>query len=378
MDSASLVPRFPQELLDKIIAENGADKPTLRSCALVCRAFVPSSQAQIFSEIHLVEQPADDTQQLYNILVNKPPLRSILRILTVELEHGDDREQYYAYLVSILQLLPSVTSFTLFNMASQWCDFPNHLRTAICGFCERSDLISLRLCGLKTFAELEEFTQLVGSPALKELVLRAVFLPIPKDGGTPRSSHIGLTALDLDFVNTWLIEGVSLSMLRRLHVAWDADTLPSVRRLLNALPSLENLTLKAYNFMIFDDFSNALSLNLKHLRILELGLVMHFAHPQKLCPLLARLLESCGKGLEKLILSFSLVDELPAIEWEPLVNILTMTNFPALAAVEVWARQTHSEPDTYPEAVGKFLADVRRGLHHLDCQGILKCAPVDT
>jgi hypothetical protein len=64
----SFVFRFPQELIDKIIRENDTDLPTLRSCALVCRAFLSSSQAGIFFEIKLSKNGGAHAQKIYDSL----------------------------------------------------------------------------------------------------------------------------------------------------------------------------------------------------------------------------------------------------------------------------------------------------------------------
>ncbi|KAJ7939742.1 hypothetical protein B0H13DRAFT_2300446 [Mycena leptocephala] len=87
MDSTSLLSRFPQELIDKIITQNASDKPTLRSCALVCRAFLPFFQACIFSEVELIHQ--DETQQLHDILVASPHLGGYVRTLTITNDNGE-------------------------------------------------------------------------------------------------------------------------------------------------------------------------------------------------------------------------------------------------------------------------------------------------
>ncbi|KAK0199667.1 hypothetical protein DFS33DRAFT_1387977 [Desarmillaria ectypa] len=45
---------LPPEVLDQIIDYNYDDVPTLRSCALVCRLFLPSCRVHLFSEVVLV------------------------------------------------------------------------------------------------------------------------------------------------------------------------------------------------------------------------------------------------------------------------------------------------------------------------------------
>ncbi|KAJ6471103.1 hypothetical protein C8R47DRAFT_1222325 [Mycena vitilis] len=275
MESNSLVPRFPQELLDNVIGEIGPDQPTLRLCATVCHAFLPACQISLFSKINLI-QKGDNARRLHDVLVNAPHLRDYVRTLILTFTDvrtlilsctGDGQENHYS---SILGLLPAVSSFSLAieddtmeditihdedqNDPRTWSNLPIQLRAAVCNLCQRSDLVSLQLSNLETFTDLAEFDQLVASPALAELTLHMISLPDPKADGTSLRKQVELNKLVfyLDgptqrIITHWLVEGNSLSNLRRLCVAWTRGTVFGLQELLDALPSLEDLTLESPN-----------------------------------------------------------------------------------------------------------------------------------
>ncbi|KAJ6580709.1 hypothetical protein B0H19DRAFT_483906 [Mycena capillaripes] len=83
MNATSHLFLLPPELIDQVIRENDADPPTLRSCALVCRAFLPFAQAGIFSEVELIPDKASRAEQLHHVLVDSPHLRSHIKTLKI-------------------------------------------------------------------------------------------------------------------------------------------------------------------------------------------------------------------------------------------------------------------------------------------------------
>ncbi|KAJ7613636.1 hypothetical protein DFH06DRAFT_1242476 [Mycena polygramma] len=383
MDSTSLVSRFPQELIDKIIAENGFDMPTLCSCALVCHSFLPSSQTQIFFYIRL-ERTADSPrpqakiQALHDILVGAPHLGSYVRKLVAKfspVKEGDEsHDPYYSCLVSVLQFFRAVTSFHLIGDCDadrQWRDLPREFRTAVAEFCRRSDLTTLWLWSLGTFTEFAEFLQLLRSPALRKLKLNGITLQAPETSWT---DHIGLIELDLalyynptlKIVTNWLIGGGSLVELRRLRVYWTAETAASVRRIFNVSSSIENLDL----YVPYSAFPTAGSFaNMKRLRELKIHV-----GGEEFCHSLAELLEPCGKSLERLEV-YPIFFVFSMIDWSPLANILTTEAFPFLDRVQV-SLFNFGAPG-WQETADKFHADFRTGLHHLDEQGKLEFQVLD-
>jgi hypothetical protein len=112
MNTASRISRIPQELIDIIVHENDTDSATLRSCALVCRAFLPSAQASIFSEIELIPK-GGRAEPLHEILVDSPHLRRHVRTLRISDAGIDDWTSWCPSFVAVLKLLDAVTSFAL-------------------------------------------------------------------------------------------------------------------------------------------------------------------------------------------------------------------------------------------------------------------------
>ncbi|KAJ6471109.1 hypothetical protein C8R47DRAFT_1147889 [Mycena vitilis] len=388
MDSMSLVSAFPQELIDAILAENAGDVLTLCSCALVCHAFLPASQAQIFSNICLKTSdevdrlrfrantqamrslpPRVNIQTMYRILVGAPYLRSYVRTLGVMFEDAD--EQYYPRLVSILPLFTAVTSFRYFG-DGEWVALPRELRTAITKFCHRPDLTTLWLWSLGPSTEPADLFRLVGSPNLRSLQLDDIVLAAPE---VPWRNHIRLIELDLnlhhgptqDIVTNWLIEGGSLTELNHASLVCEMKTAPGLQRILDMSSNLESLTLEPATPI--QNLSIGLSLaSLKKLRELEAHVyALDPEDPPRLCPLLAELLKPCGKTLKYVRLQVHI--SFPIFDWAPLANILTVEDFPVLEHVQIWF---YWHP-WYKEPAHRILADARSGLHHLDERGILEC-----
>lgn len=175
-----------------VIRQNGTDHPTLRSCALVCRAFLPSSQACLFSRVELIPTPSDSdgrSRTLHQVFRHSPHICQYVRSLRV-VEGLDDMSStpggwvsHTPDLVAILEMLNDLKSFAFEardphkNLNFQWCNLPEELRRAICRLCRRTDLVNLELIGLGTFTDMTEFPPFVASSALTSLTLRDISLP---------------------------------------------------------------------------------------------------------------------------------------------------------------------------------------------------------
>ncbi|KAJ7136264.1 hypothetical protein C8R46DRAFT_1234796 [Mycena filopes] len=206
--------QFPPELIDAVIRENHDDIPTLRSSALVWRAFLPSSQACIFSVVELVafKQTA---LRLHKTLVQSPHLCRHVKTLRI-------------------------TRLALFHR-SNWDTLPEGLRVSLCEFCRRSHLRSLELLHLGELADLSQFAQLVTSPLLTRISFLGLSLELPLPHPTmPHPSpqlnrcQLYLRPPTLDTVARWLIGGGAFANIRELGFLWDDDTVPQVDQLLQA------------------------------------------------------------------------------------------------------------------------------------------------
>ncbi|KAJ7141540.1 hypothetical protein C8R46DRAFT_1135199 [Mycena filopes] len=231
--------QFPPELIDAVIRENHDDIPTLRSSALVCRAFLPSSQACIFSVVELVafKQTA---LRLHKTLVQSPHLcRHVKTLRITRLALYGYWSIWSPYVALILGLIQDVTSFTLtftrFHR-SNWDTLPEGLRVSLCEFCRRSHLRSLELLHLGELADLSQFAQLVTSPLLTRISLLGLSLELPLPHPTmPHPSpqlnqcQLYLRPPTLDTVARWLIGGGAFANIRELGFLWDDDTAPPSR-----------------------------------------------------------------------------------------------------------------------------------------------------
>ncbi|KAJ7141524.1 hypothetical protein C8R46DRAFT_1317894 [Mycena filopes] len=267
-ETLSILSRLPQELADQFIEHNASDLGTLRSSALVCRAFVASSQACIFSELTITT--GSGTQRLFDILYPSPHLAAHVRTLEIQ---SSGTNVWSSAAVDVLGLLTRVTSLTLeFQKGgvSEWRLLPQSLRTAICRLCQRSALVSLKLNRPRVIADMEEFSQLVASPALKKLSFINVEFA-PSQNTLPATHHPHLTDChfvlvphSLDLITPWLTRA---STLQRLDLWWLPQTSPNFQILLDASgASLEHLILNHYRFT---QPSGAETLSLKNLRALR-------------------------------------------------------------------------------------------------------------
>ncbi|KAJ7159636.1 hypothetical protein C8R46DRAFT_1224218 [Mycena filopes] len=106
--------QFPAELVDAVIRQSSDDLPTLRSSALVCRTFLPSSQACIFSSVELDSSDDGIAQRLHETLVRSPHLSSHIKELRIRHSiDGSDLAAWDRHTCAILTLLDAVTFFTL-------------------------------------------------------------------------------------------------------------------------------------------------------------------------------------------------------------------------------------------------------------------------
>ncbi|KAJ6537407.1 hypothetical protein DFH09DRAFT_1369151 [Mycena vulgaris] len=398
MNPTSLLSRFPQELIDKVIEENGGDTPTLRSCALVCRSFLPSSQARIFSHIDLIAQstPFRYTRQLHLILQDSPHLSTHVRSLRIVGFDGAFRSLIVdPRLVAVLLMLNALTSFDfeMRDIAFQWSTLPNALRVAICELCQRSHLVKLRLFNLGTLA-LHEFTSIIASPALKDLTLMNIEFPaLTAAHGAPTLArcNLKLQHSSLDAVNGWLAERGGFARLQQLDVLWNPKTTSGVQLILDASSSsLEELHLRItaanYSSMAHIPFTS----NSPVLRVLLLTFLLRIVDNATIVPWLVALLQThqCPSPLSKISIHIYLMTALDpdpvahpaplnppiptpfAIDWTPLADVLAARQFPALRRVALDVVSLSAGSD---DRLREIVDGAKRGLPDLDTRGVLQC-----
>ncbi|KAJ7849900.1 hypothetical protein B0H13DRAFT_1467725, partial [Mycena leptocephala] len=139
--------RFPQELIDGIL-KHISDEATLRSCALVCWAFLPTSQASIFSTVELIPRnsrvASSPCERLHSVLRESPHLNGYIRTLKI-LESAKPGTWWTPNegLVAVLRTLNSVRFVVL--SVRHWRMQPKLVKTAIRDFCQTSSLVSLMM-----------------------------------------------------------------------------------------------------------------------------------------------------------------------------------------------------------------------------------------
>ncbi|KAJ7722000.1 hypothetical protein B0H16DRAFT_1601386 [Mycena metata] len=380
--------RLPPELIDLVIHENRESIGTLRSCALVCRAFRGSSQGCIFASV-LLGPDLSPVPKFHDLIRESPHLCAHVRKFAIHDVDRGEWEACFPALVEILDLLNNVTTFTLsFIPRIRWQDLPANLQAAICAFCQRSPLVSLRLVRTGPFNSVSEFTQLVASTALKELWLKGLEIPVPGPDDIRPTNTIAPTDLQfnlepstLAIVTSWLVDGGSLSDVRSLSFFWSRDSVSDVHALTRgAAANLEKLTLGSLNAEFTMDFPPLrLGAAQQKLQQLELTLNVDINYSNRLPHGLAVLLESCPPSLVEISVAIYLSTRnpnLPIVEmdWTPVAETLTVARFPALQHLSLMLFPFRSMAKTVEE---KLLGDMHSGLSDLHAGGILKHSPLD-
>ncbi|KAJ7654094.1 hypothetical protein DFH06DRAFT_521567 [Mycena polygramma] len=383
MTTESLLLRFPQELVDRIIRANDGDEDALCSCALVCRAFLPASQAGLFSVVRINPGNPNRAQQLFDLLVDSPRLRR--RVLGIEIcdafpgFKGNWDTSFLSGLIALCGLLES--SVTSFGVEFYALNPSPELRAAICGLCQRAPLISLHLAGLGEVTS-SELTALLASSALTELILWNIHFPLLDERQlSALNKGLRLTRCTFRLWNTtlrliagWLVGGDSLSSLRYLLVSPHpggpllADTASHFQNIIDASLGLEEVNLRLERIP-----RNPIHISLSklaNLRVLSISFMAYRSWPRSCAQLLADILEGCSKLLVKLNVAIVLLDEdRPIVNWAPLDSVLSSTHFPLLTDVKFTVTSRFPSPDVN---IAKFIEDIRCGLPGLNARGTLR------
>ncbi|KAJ7141543.1 hypothetical protein C8R46DRAFT_1361145 [Mycena filopes] len=376
------MPIFPAELIDAVIRENSTDLPTLRSSALVCRAFLPSSQACIFSSVDLSSSQDDNTHRLHETLARSPHLCThikTLRILWLNELEDFDFAVWYGHTCAILTLLDAVTTLALVfgeYSSAMWAILPAELRSSICELCRRSHLLKLSLYNPGRFPNWSEFGDLVASPALADIVLSEFSLaPPPLNHPRPRLTRceLDLEPPTLDTLATWLINGCCLVTLENLRYRWERDTSAQIQRLLEAAKQ----TLQSLCLDCFDPTqtpAHPLSLaDFPYLTTITISFRIRGPSAQRLVDLLTAVLASGLAALQTLIFILTLHRFAlpPPLNWAPLDDVLALARFPVLKQVAVTAQPPVQHLNA---AAWEFIKGVQDGLPGLRERGVLRCA----
>ncbi|KAJ7754572.1 hypothetical protein B0H16DRAFT_748420 [Mycena metata] len=294
---------LPPELIDLVIRLD-IDVDTLRSCALVCRAFLQPSQRYLFATVDL-GTPHGPVPRFHDLLRNSPHLCAHVRELAiVHLDYRGQWQAWYPSLAAVLDLLPNVTMFTLsFLPHVKWGDLPANVQAAICALCQRSPLVNLRVDGAGTINSVTEFSQLVASPALKLLSLKDLDIPVAGPDEIPPTHRIALTDLVLDsnsptlaIITPWLVDGGSLSQTISISCNCTPETVSHSHALTHAAAAtLESVTLHSRETALTTPVRLGGPQQKLH-KVIVL-LVVDVNHFNRLAQWLAVLLDSCPRSL---------------------------------------------------------------------------------
>ncbi|KAJ7586365.1 hypothetical protein C8J56DRAFT_944451 [Mycena floridula] len=399
---------LPQELVDHIIDHLHGD-PSLLSCSLVCRAWLPSSRLHLFAKICL-QVPRDpvsdapqtatasvvhpDCSRLYELLSKSPELIQYIQDICIcsgpavsvsrdqgpvdtsepSLIDSDDQGMVDNWIMaekSLPPLLLMLTHLKKLELSAQnsvsWETLPCELKNAIEAMFRLPSLTFVRLRRWD-FADLHEFTRLVTqSPNLKGLGAWSIGLGKTAITNDEEDSEVGdseipdhlelytgphlefltLDYVDLSHLGDWLIGRPTT--LRELRVAHSSDA--TIGRLLRSLDSaLEHFHLKSRASSSPIDLSRNTGL-----RSLRLTLDEDTRALEWTCEVLSGLTEP-GR-LERLAIEiYILPRELDG--WERIENLLVRPEFAGLQQVEIGI-------------FAKEFQDVEAKLTNLKARGIL-------
>lgn len=280
--------RLPQELVDAILDYLHDENKTMRSCALVCHAWLPSSRNHLFAKICLkatspqtgIAVPQERCERLYKLLQRVPAIIPCIRELEIcegnPLHHYNSDVQGSTTWVtterSLAALFRMLTHVQRFKFAATstlyWTLLPPTFQNALYTLLAQPSLAYLRLhswmfpnvaaltgllahCkNLRAFAL--SSTNVSGSDSGPELGLDAC---VPGDGEIDGRGVVccaPLEVLTLDFVTFahleyWLLAHpalVDVRCLRELRVANFHDAQIIKKLLLTVGDSLEHFHLK--------------------------------------------------------------------------------------------------------------------------------------
>ncbi|KAK0203827.1 hypothetical protein DFS33DRAFT_1384089 [Desarmillaria ectypa] len=143
---------LPQELVDLIIGHLHGDIPSLQSCALTSRAFLPSSQKGIFSCVHVSSSPPSSLrghsfENLHTLLSTYPHIAPFITSFELSFHH-DSKEKEFEKILLFLPLLCNVHRFFLLsatNLIFDWNSLPVRVQDSIVAFWHASKIIDLQI-----------------------------------------------------------------------------------------------------------------------------------------------------------------------------------------------------------------------------------------
>jgi hypothetical protein len=155
-----MIPEFPQEIHDSIIACLRGDTPSLLACALVCKSFVPMSQRLLFSQVDLkwVKHKPAPGYRFRQLLASAPHIAGYVRELKIT--NGCTRDFDYEKpgwvahdnsLQNILPALSNLKAITFTAKHTSWEYLSRRVQEALLSAFRSDSLIYLHLKGISDF-----------------------------------------------------------------------------------------------------------------------------------------------------------------------------------------------------------------------------------
>ncbi|KAJ7130809.1 hypothetical protein C8R43DRAFT_1025067 [Mycena crocata] len=345
---------------------------SLRSCALVARAFVRPCQTYIFHGISLSDEKEIISPRSFSaLLTNSPHLGSHVRALFFE--HGLNAT--VENLEPIMHTLASVTNLVRLDISPDssqglsWQSYPAALRASFISVFALPYLRHITLWYFEFHDAAELQAILRGSTSLKTLVLRSTTFNNTEQTGTSNdnSPTVVLDSLQLYFMDATQIQAMldsftSIDITHLRHIYLHNTPMCSLLRV-NAA-TIQKLTVRAYfpDHMLEETVDEDALAGAYGLQFLNLKMPF--------LPSLSKMIRRFGDlghltHLQAITITVS--QKALHAEWEELDGLLgVLGELPSLADVSVYSRSPYSHEDPYPEAL------LRKWMPRLAGRGVLR------
>ncbi|KAJ7484408.1 hypothetical protein FB451DRAFT_83757 [Mycena latifolia] len=393
------MPVFPQELYDDIISL--CDQPTLVSCGLVCRSWVPSSRIKLFANLRpLIISPPSLSQVLQ--LVDTPESTISPYITSLVLKdwvHGpvpsdssgsnSSSGSFYAILPRLTARMVAVESLAFH--ATDWEEMANGaLRFLSFTFKDTLKTLELRHCSCRTFGSLVNLA--CSFSALETLSLHRLVRLHPKEIELCGSPMLSLERLRCIYVHGYIkkelfqwmmatkrvnIEVVTIGPLLPGEAAVVGKFLKSLKNNLKHITLSGESTPNLHREISLKHNRQLTSIHFRHLMLHHRGSEGRASMNWFIHILLAMQFSSPRNLLFSVCVHSKSIETLEVIDWLALRTCLDKPQFICLTSVKfTFSMSQHMDVkdgkwwDGYEEMVERF---VRERLPQYQDTGILRC-----
>ncbi|KAK0459183.1 uncharacterized protein EV420DRAFT_307188 [Desarmillaria tabescens] len=223
---------LPQELIDSFIDEFKYDQRTLRTCALVCWAFLPRVRTLRFQNINLMRK--NQSSSFIVLCRASPQITTYVTSVTIKLASVWEDAKL------VLPLLPNLQHLRLFHCSSFGRLLP-------CIPTKKLTSLTLDTASFEDSTKLKAFLTLF--PNLRQLSLVEIMFHRTRDSFSAIQGNLHLDALAIDFGNKVVdFTLCPVKDLRRLAARFNISCVPPLRILLrDNHDSLQDLYLQFFS-----------------------------------------------------------------------------------------------------------------------------------